>query len=92
VKDAMKKFFAPDNLTFGDSVYVSRIVAAIMAVDGVAEVHVSRLERLEHIAHDQTALESGVLKLAPSEVARLDNDAAEPENGILSFGSVRGGR
>ena len=82
VKEALKKFFHPDKMVFGESVYISRIVAAVMAVDGIAEVHVTRLERLG----------GGDATLKPNEIARLDNDPAQPENGILSFGNVRGGR
>jgi hypothetical protein len=82
VKDALKKFFHPDKLLFGESVYVSRIIAAVMAVDGVAEVHVVRLERMG----------GGDPALQPNEIARLDNDPVSPENGILSFRNVRGGR
>jgi hypothetical protein len=99
-------FFHPDNLTFGTAVYVSRIVAAVMALDGVAEVHVVRLERLsrEKASLDQIGamifgetgnnpdLPKGLLRLKPNEIARLDNDPAIPENGILSFRQVRGGR
>lgn len=98
VKSALKTFFHPDNLTFGASVYISRIVAAVMAVDGVAEVHVVRLERLATKTPDQPPdgpgkpPETGLLKLKPNEIARLDNDPVEPENGILTFGNVRGGR
>ena len=98
VKAALKSFFHPDNLTFGASVYISRIVAAVMAVDGVAEVHVVRLERLATKTPDQPPdgpgkpPETGLLKLKPNEIARLNNDPVEPENGILKFGNVRGGR
>jgi hypothetical protein len=85
-------FFHADNLTFGAAVYVSRIVAAVMAVEGVAEVEVARLERLAHEKRANPDLANGLLVLAPGEIARLDNDPAVPENGILSFRSVRGGR
>src|SRR5207237_674370 len=33
-----------------------------------------------------------LLAHGPTEVARLDNDPAAPENGILAFRHVRGGR
>ncbi len=91
VKAAMLALFAPDALTFGQSVYVSRIIAAAMAVDGVAEVHVKRLERMATRTPTPVP-DTGVLKLEPDEIARLDNDPVSPENGILSFGDVRGGR
>lgn len=87
-------FFHPDNLTFGAAVYISRIVAAVMAVEGVAEVHVVRLERLAHhrLKHKHVVIDQGFLPLAPNEIARLDNDPAAPENGLLQFRHVRGGR
>jgi hypothetical protein len=83
-------FFHPDNLTFGEAVYVSRIVAAARAVDGVADVTVVVLNRLRE--NHNPDLDEGVLVLAPNEVARLDNDAASPENGIFLIRHVRGGR
>ncbi|HEU4886814.1 MAG TPA: putative baseplate assembly protein, partial [Thermoanaerobaculia bacterium] len=90
-KDALRRFFHPDNLTFGEAVYISRIVAAVMAVDGVAEVQVKRLERIAQKTPG-TPPENGILTLGRNEIARLDNDPAIPENGILSFVNVRGGR
>jgi hypothetical protein len=91
--DGRRGLFHPDNLLFGESVYISRIVAAVMAVDGVAEVEVTRLERIaEPPLQPPKPPATGVLVLRPNEIARLDNDPANPENGILSFSDVRGGR
>jgi hypothetical protein len=90
--DGRRGFFHPDNLTFGGLVAASQIVAAVMAVDGVAEVHVVRLERLAHGRVVNPDRDKGILKLAPGEVARLDNDPASPENGLLRIRRVRGGR
>jgi len=95
VREAILKLFQPDNVTFGEAVYVSRIVAAVMAVDGVNEVEVIRLERIAQrtIGPPLGAPSStGVLRLGPNEIARLDHDPAQPENGFLTFGNVRGGR
>jgi hypothetical protein len=95
--DGTKGFFHPDNLTFGQGVYVSKIVAAAQAVAGVQNVRVTRLERFEVLepAPGETAadeLPSGsVLALGPLEIARLDNDPDFPENGRLSL-DLRGGR
>ena len=89
-------FFAPDNLTFGEGIYVSRIVAAAQAVAGVQNVVVNRLERYE--IGEPSAGESddevpagSVLALGPLEIARLDNDPNFPENGRLTL-DMRGGR
>ncbi|HKS24972.1 MAG TPA: putative baseplate assembly protein, partial [Thermoanaerobaculia bacterium] len=94
LRDGSRGFFHPDNLTFGEAVYVSRIVAATMAVDGVAEVEVVRLERLDDDKRPNANpdLAKGLLKLGPNEIARVDNDPAAPENGILELRRVRGGR
>jgi hypothetical protein len=85
-------FFHPDRLTFGEAVYVSRIIAAVMTVDGVTEVHVVALERLAHERQKNPDIDKGLLVLASNEIARLDNDPAMPENGILTLRHVRGGR
>jgi hypothetical protein len=88
--------FAPDQLTFGTSVRVSRLVAAAVAVPGVRHAEVTRLSRLfggpgsgPGIPSD--ALATGVLPIGPLEVAQLDNDPARPENGRLTL-NLEGGR
>ncbi|MEV4969421.1 putative baseplate assembly protein [Streptomyces scopuliridis] len=84
-------FFHPDALTFGEPVRLSRLVATAAAVEGVESVTVTRLNRLFHGAPaghtdtDDTALEAGVLRLGPLEIARCDNDPDRPENGRLSI-------
>ncbi len=96
--DGRLGFFHPDNLSFGDDIYVSRIVAAAQAVVGVQSVQVTRLERYE-IGEPALGVEdaseevpsSGVLPLGPLEIARLDNDPSFPENGRLQL-DLRGGR
>jgi len=92
VRAAMRELFAPDNLTFGEAIYVSRIVAAVMRVDGIAEVKVRRLERLAHRHLKNSDFTKGFLAIGPGEIARLDNDPAAPENGLLELRRVRGGR
>jgi hypothetical protein len=82
-------FFHPDNLTFGEGIYLSQLVAAAQAVTGVESVTVTRLQR--HDAGDNGELDKGVLPLGPLEVARLDNDPDFPEHGRLML-DVRGGR
>jgi hypothetical protein len=83
-------FFHPDRLSFGEGVFVSRIIATVRAVQGVENVTVTRLMRFGQIP-DDTALLRGVLTLNALEVARLDNDASRPELGVLKI-KMEGGR
>jgi hypothetical protein len=82
-------FFHPDNLTFGEGVFSSRIIAVAQAIEGVESAVVQRLERLYDGPNGE--IESGVLPLGALEVARLDNDPSEPEHGQLTL-IIRGGR
>lgn len=82
-------FFHPDNLTFGEGIYLSDLVASAQAVTGVESVKLKKLQRLWE-DNDQAIIE-GVLALGHLEVARLDNDPNFPENGKLIL-DVRGGR
>jgi len=93
--DGSVGFFFPDNLTFGDGVYVSAVLAAAQAVEGVLSVTISRLERLMPSVSnpDLTAqvLHDGLLLIGPLEIVQLDNDPSFPENGVLTI-NVSGGR
>lgn len=88
--DGRPAFFHPDNLTFGEGVYQSRIVAAAQAVTGVDCVVVSKLKR-RFATSAQDVPQGGILKLGALEVARLDNDPSFPENGVIQF-NMGGGR
>jgi hypothetical protein len=81
--------FHPDNLSFGDSIYLSQLVAAAQAVTGVQSITVTKLQRL--FCGPNHEIENGILPIGPLEVARLDNDPVFPENGAFHL-SVRGGR
>jgi predicted phage baseplate assembly protein len=82
-------FFHPDNLSFGENIYLSRLVAEAMTVAGVDNVRVDVLQR--RFEGPNGEIESGVLPLGPFEIARLDNDPSFPENGALTF-NMEGGR
>ncbi|MFK4188015.1 putative baseplate assembly protein [Streptomyces sparsogenes] len=99
-------FFHPDALTFGEPVRLSRLVAVAAAVPGVLGVEVVRLRRLWHAGlegpkepDDGTsyetsgggALEEGVLRIGPLEIAQCDNDPDRPENGRLAI-ELKGAR
>ncbi|QNE74104.1 putative baseplate assembly protein [Streptomyces finlayi] len=94
--DGRLGFFHPDALVFGEPVRLSRLVAAAAAVRGVESVTVTRLRRLlDDVAGDDgddTALEAGVLRLGPLEIARCDNDPDRPENGRLTIELAGGSR
>jgi hypothetical protein len=87
--DGRLGLFHPDNLTFGDGVYLSRIIAAAQAVEGVASVTVEHLSRQGEPEAGER--DTGVLPLGPLEVARLDNDPDFPEHGVLAL-RLGGGR
>jgi hypothetical protein len=91
--DGSKGLFHPDRLTFGEGVFVSRIVAAAQAVTGVQNVQVTRLRRYDPsvLASGAELPPGGVFTLGPFEIARLDNDPSVPENGRLVL-DLRGGR
>ena len=82
-------FFHPDNLTFGQGIYMSRIIAAAQAVTGVECVTVSRFHRL--FERPNREIENGILPLRISEIAQLDNDANYSEHGQLVI-TMQGGR
>jgi hypothetical protein len=82
-------FFHPDRLTFSQAVYVSQIIAAVTAVDGVDTARLLTLKRLDGPVGD--ALATGVLPIGAFEVAQCDNDPNFPEHGKLTL-KVRGGR
>lgn len=87
--DGTRGYFHPDELTFGEPVRLSRLVARVGAVEGVASVRVERFERL--FAGPRGELEQGFIPLGRMEIARLDNDPVRPEHGILDV-TVEGGR
>jgi hypothetical protein len=76
-----KRLFDPDDLTFGESVYVSKITALIMGVPGVADVKVDVFQRWGQPAGDEMA--TGRIAIGPLEIARLDNDPAAPQHGTF---------
>jgi hypothetical protein len=81
--------FHPDRFTFGQTVYLSPLIAAAQAVPGVASVEATVFQRL---GHDSPAgIADGQLTLDRLEIARLDNDPNFPERGELRL-VLRGGK
>jgi predicted phage baseplate assembly protein len=79
--DGRRGVFHPDNFTFGQPVYLSRLYEAAQAVEGVDWVDILRFRRQG--VPDDAALAAGELTLHRLEIARLDNDPNFPENGVL---------
>jgi predicted phage baseplate assembly protein len=87
--DGTKGFFNPDQLTFGEGIYLSHIVATAQAVSGVQHVEVTKLERL--YAGPNGEIKKGLLPLGVGEIAQVDNDPDFPEHGQFHL-VMRGGR
>lgn len=76
-------FFHPDNFTFGQPLYLSRIYQTAMAVAGVASVEIKLFKRLRQFAGNE--IKTGVLTPQALEIIQLDNDPNFPENGRIEF-------
>jgi hypothetical protein len=88
-------FFAPDNFTFGQPVYLSQIVAAAMAVPGVAWIDTddtppktNKFQRWRAPANGEIA--QGMIVMGRLEIARVANDPSEPEHGKIDFTMLGG--
>ena len=81
--DGRRGFFHPDNFTFGQPLYLSRVYQAALSVDGVDSVEVQKFQRWGKTPQGELADE--VLTVGPFEVVRLDNDPNFPENGKIEF-------
>lgn len=81
-------FFHPDSLTFGQTIYLSQIIAAAMELPGVEWVDATRFRRWGQADHGELA--DGSIVLGRLEIARLDNDPSRPENGRLEL-NIEGG-
>jgi predicted phage baseplate assembly protein len=81
--DGRLAVFHPDNFSFGDAVYLSRIVAAAQAVEGVEAVSVQRFQRMA--APDAASLERGVIPIGRLEIAQLANNPNFRERGRLTI-------
>ena len=82
--DGRRGVFHPDNLSFGQTVYLGPIYAAAHAVQGVHSVQVTRFSRQGN-NKDNRPLADGFLKLGRLEIPRLDNDPNFSEHGLLGL-------
>jgi hypothetical protein len=79
--DGRRGLFHPDDFTFGQTIYLSPILAAARSVAGVASASIETFERQ---GTDETRyVNEGELPLGRLEIARLDNDPNFPERGVL---------
>ena len=76
-------FFDPSRFTFGQPVYLSALYSAIETIDGVASAIVTAFH--PHGAVQGDELHSGVIPITTWEIARLDNDPSNMENGTLTI-------
>jgi predicted phage baseplate assembly protein len=81
-------FFHPDNFRFGTPLYLSKLTAAVMAVPGVTAMRALTFKRWAQAQRGELA--AGVIRPAPFEVLRLDDDPNFPENGRLTL-TIGGG-
>lgn len=79
--DGRRGLFHPDNLSFGQTMFLSPIYAAARQVAGVGSVEVTRFQRQG--TEDSTFLADGFMRLGQLEIPRLDNDPNFPEHGVL---------
>jgi hypothetical protein len=81
--DGTSGFFHPDNFTFGQSLFLSRVYQTAMKVSGVASVELRKFQRYGRPANHELA--NAVITAAPLEILRLDGDPNFPENGKIEF-------
>jgi predicted phage baseplate assembly protein len=81
--DGRLALFHPDNFSFGQPVYLSRIVAAAQEVEGVDAVSVLKFQR--EASPDAALLKNGVIPMGRLEIAQLANNPNFPERGRLTL-------
>ena len=88
--DGTSGYFHPDNFTFGQTVYLSQLIALAMSVPGVKWVDAedtplkpNRFRRWGQPADGE--FDAGMIEFGRLEIARLDNDPSVPENGRIDF-------
>jgi hypothetical protein len=87
--DGRPGLFHPDRFSFGAAVYLSPIIAAAQAVQGVESVKALRFQRLAKPS--PTSLADGVIPIGRLEVAQLADDPNFRERGRLAI-HIGGGK
>ncbi len=81
-------FFHPDNLSFGQPVYLSQIIKRSMEIAGVDRVEAKRFQVWGRTP--QGELEAGIITTEALSIVQVDNNPYTPENGLLEF-ELKGG-
>ena len=74
-------FLRPGFFTFGKSVFLSEVIAQVMALPEVVDVRVDVFQRWGQPAKGE--LENGEIPILPLEIAQIDNDLQAPHRGVL---------
>lgn len=82
-------FFRPGNHGFGEDLYASDVIQALMQLDGIEHVCLNRFKRIGSQYADRT--EAGFIPLEGLEVALCNNDASDPASGYYRF-KLHGGQ
>jgi hypothetical protein len=82
-------FFAPGKHGFGEDLYASDVIEALMALDGIEHVCLNRFKRIGSQYPDR--VEAGFISLDGLEVALCNNDADDPASGYYRL-KLHGGR
>jgi len=69
--------------SFGQTIYLSPIIAAVQQVQGVGSVRATAFQRVDDPEHDAVA--DGFITMQRLEIARVDNDPSRPDHGILDL-------
>ena len=80
--------FHPDNFSFGETVYLSPIYAAVQAIPGVDSVSITTFEPLG--SDDPVPLIKGKIEINRLQIARLDNDPNFAEHGRVRINMAGG--
>lgn len=85
-------FFYPGNFTFGQDVYWSQLLETAQHTEGVAWIDLTNgATEFRRVGSFANQMDAGKISIGPLEVARLDNDPEQPQNGTIEF-VMRGGR
>jgi hypothetical protein len=90
LSDGTRGLFYPDNFTFGQAVYLSRIYAAARKVAGVRSLAATVFQP-QAAPPTSIFLAKGEIPLGPFQIARLGNDPSLPDHGQLTL-VMQGGK